>query len=325
MDALKAIGTQKPMKVLLVGATGYIGSALARRLYGDGHSCVALARESSDTSHIERFCQRIERGDCTDAEVVKKAATGCTAIVNLSWNVDVLFSSTENAFRADSGPLVACLEAGISLDVPVIHTSGNFGLDASKGGVVDETLPPPDREFRIAPGLNWVEPGVKAKVMLDRLVDRYVREKGAKAMVVIPGSVYGPSLRVGFWNVLIQQHILGEEVMGIKPFPPDCVTAYVHVEDVVSCFMAALIKGVPGGRYLVATETMKLSDFAALFADAAGVPFEKHQPVYENPNQIFYDDSKTRKQLGLTWERRAKTSLPATIEWLKSIGELRLG
>ena len=67
------------MKALVTGATGFIGSNLARELVADGAQLRALARKGSDRKAIEGVNVDIVEGDLLDADSLRKAAEGCDA------------------------------------------------------------------------------------------------------------------------------------------------------------------------------------------------------------------------------------------------------
>jgi nucleoside-diphosphate-sugar epimerase len=70
------------MRVLITGATGFIGGAVARRLLADGHGVTALARNPRRADHLARLGAVVAPGDVTDAPSVERAAAGCDAVIH---------------------------------------------------------------------------------------------------------------------------------------------------------------------------------------------------------------------------------------------------
>jgi nucleoside-diphosphate-sugar epimerase len=72
------------MKILVTGATGFVGSHLTESLVQRGYTVKALARRSSNTTALEKLGVEIAYGDITDAASVEQAAQGCQQIYHLA-------------------------------------------------------------------------------------------------------------------------------------------------------------------------------------------------------------------------------------------------
>lgn len=72
------------MDALITGANGFLGSALCRRLVGDGHRARALVRPGSDTSSLEGTGVQRVSGDVTDPGSLGKALEGVTVVFHLA-------------------------------------------------------------------------------------------------------------------------------------------------------------------------------------------------------------------------------------------------
>ena len=68
------------MKVLVTGATGFIGGNLARELLARGHEVVALVRPGSNTLAIDDTGVKRVEGDILDVDSVRRAVSGCRAV-----------------------------------------------------------------------------------------------------------------------------------------------------------------------------------------------------------------------------------------------------
>ena len=69
-------------RVLLTGATGFLGSAIARALHDAGHEVRAFARPSAPRALLEGMPVSYAAGDLTDADSVGRAVRGCDAVVH---------------------------------------------------------------------------------------------------------------------------------------------------------------------------------------------------------------------------------------------------
>lgn len=325
MSEKKEIPAQKPhsvQNILLLGATGYVGGALSRKLAQTGDFAVlALVRPSSQVEVIEPFCKEIIRSqEAQFSPSDVEEAIGqheIKTVINLAWNMPPA-STKEAQFAQDRIALEAALggAGSISSDIHVITTSGNFSLMTASGGRITET--PPSKGFVQPPYLAWAELLSGVNLLKDALTEEYI-SIGGNASIVYPGSVYGASpTRGGFWDFALQQFITGKPYWGFEPFPPDFMTAWIHVEDLAECYVAAARRKEKGGHYLAAAENLSISQMATLFAEAAGVKFPI--PVFENKDQVMFDDYITRELLQLEWKYQAAEQVKTWVERIKELG-----
>ena len=120
------------MKKLVTGATGFIGSAIARELLKDGEEVKVLIRKTSDTRNIDQLDVEKVYGDIRDGDTMKKALKGCdtlylTAAYFAHWAPDpkLLYEVNVGGTKAS---LQAALESGVD---KVVYTSTNNAIAAS--------------------------------------------------------------------------------------------------------------------------------------------------------------------------------------------------
>ena len=308
--------------VLIVGAAGYIGGALCRRFsQTQDFVILALVRPSSDIEGIKPFCKKIIRSqevEISSNDVAQAIRNhDITTVINVAWHMPPE-STKEAQFAKDRIALEAALHGAkaVSPDIHVITTSGNFSLITADGGRITET--PPPKDYTRPEYLVSLDLLVGVNVLKDGLVEEYI-SNGGNASIVYPSSVYGSApTRGSFWDFAIQQFITGKPHQGYQPFPPDFMTAWIHVEDLADCYIAVARFGSKGGHYLAAPENLSISQVSTLFAQAAQVEFLA--PVFENKDKVIFDDSHTREVLQLQWKYKIADEMKGWIERIKELG-----
>ncbi|WP_414570234.1 NAD-dependent epimerase/dehydratase family protein [Nostoc sp. CCY 9925] len=308
--------------ILILGATGYIGGALCRKFSQTPDFAVfALVRPSSNVETIKPFCKEIIRSQEVNfssndvTEAIRKHEI--TTVINVAWNMPPE-PTQEAQFAKDRIALEAALHGAkaVSPDIHVITTSGNFSLITADGGRITET--PPPRGYTRPKYLACFDLLSGVNVLKDVLIEKYINN-GGNASIVYPSSVYGAApTRGSFWDFAIQQFIIGKPYQGHQPFPPDFMTAWVHVDDLADCYIAAARKGTRGGHYLAAPENLSISQMSTLFAQAAEVEFVA--PVFENKDKVIFDDSHTREVLQLQWKYKVADEVKSWVERIKELG-----
>ena len=137
------------MKVLLTGATGFLGRAVARRLAARGHALRVLARP---TSRLEGLPEGFEvaAGDVTDALSMSAAADGCDAVVHMAALVKIWVPDARRFEAVNVGGLENALAAARAASARLVYTSSFIALGPSGAGALDASRPHPGPPFRNA-------------------------------------------------------------------------------------------------------------------------------------------------------------------------------
>ena len=123
------------MTTLITGATGFLGSAIARELLRDGRKIKLLARGSADLRNIEGLEAEVVKGDLRDRESLKSAMTGCSRLYHVAayyslWDQDKKLIYDINV-QGTRNILETALELGLER---VVYTStvGCIGLSEDR-------------------------------------------------------------------------------------------------------------------------------------------------------------------------------------------------
>ncbi|MFC0842671.1 SgcJ/EcaC family oxidoreductase [Streptomyces noboritoensis] len=234
------------MKVLLIGASGYIGSAVSAHLADAGHQVVALVRtDRPDAGHEQRV------GDLTDPASLTRAVTpDIDAIVHLA-------PPTGDA-AVDAAAITALTDPLRGTGRAFVYASGVWVLGATGPAAADENAPvnpPPIVGYR---------PAIERQI-LD------TADAGVRATVIRPGIVHGngggiPAILVGLARKHGTPMYVGEEAVH---WP------MVHVDDLADLFVATVEKAPAGSLWHGVTESgVPVRDLAVAAGAAAGVDGE---------------------------------------------------
>jgi 2-alkyl-3-oxoalkanoate reductase len=218
-------------KVLVTGATGFVGGRIVRRLRETGHGVIALVRAPSDDLGDLGAEQRIV--GLRDLEGVQRAGEQADAIVHAAATADPATAQAVNVAgtRAVAG-------AALLSDLRLIHlsTTSVYDLDvASEGGVIAEGHPLVGRDGDASPISSSGSAYATTKAHAEEEVIRAVRN-GLVGVILRPPAVLGAG-RTSTWGTRVPRRIRdgeGPAIAGESTF------GWVHVEDLVDAIVAAL-------------------------------------------------------------------------------------
>ncbi|MGH7557918.1 MAG: NAD-dependent epimerase/dehydratase family protein [Gemmatimonadota bacterium] len=174
-----------PDLALVTGATGFVGSHLSERLVADGYAVRAMARASSDTTHLAALGVEIVHADLLDEDAVGRTVDGCTHVYHLAAATARSHPSTED-YRVinETGTrhmTQASVAAGIRRFV-FASTLGGFGRVPQPPA--DERTPPqPNTAYRIS---KW---------RAEQIVHDAVKSQGLPAVIARLPSMLGARAR----------------------------------------------------------------------------------------------------------------------------------
>jgi farnesol dehydrogenase len=246
------------MRVLITGATGYLGRALVSAFQASGHSTVAFSRHASASGVPgETF-----DGDVRDAAALARAARKCDALCHSAALVSVWRKRREDFDEVNVGGLQNALDVARTTGIGrVVYTSSFLALPPSGAS---------------APG-RWND-YQRTKVLGDELASRAVAD-GAPMIRLYPGVIYGPgALTEGnLIGTMVSDHLRGK-LPGIVG--ADCVWSYAWVDDVARAHVAAVERGRPGGRYRLGGENHRQMRVFELVRELTGRALPRRLPAW---------------------------------------------
>ena len=248
------------MKVLVTGATGFIGGNLARELWTRGYQVRALARPgSSQLTTQDTGIERVE-GDILDRESVLRAAEDCEAVFHCAAAYTFWSRDPQGVRRANVEGTVNVLECAAQAGARrIVYTStvSTIGLTGD-GSLGDEnTLLTP----RSLHG-HYKQSKLEAEQEALRLARRG-----------IPVVVVNPTAPVGPWDV--KPTPTGRIVLDFlrRRIPAYLGTGLnlVDVSDVCAGHILAMERGQVGERYILGNQNVSLKEMFAMLSDITGL------------------------------------------------------
>jgi len=254
------------MKVLLTGATGFLGGEIARRLIAAGHDVRITVRKSSKLDGVKDLPLEKVEADILDKASMVRALEGRDALIHAAASVSSRVRDKDAIFRANVEGTRAVLEAAVEAKVSrVVYTStiGTIGT-TEDAGLHDE---------RTVWDVERLDYGyVNAKKKAEELAFDFAR-RGLPLVILNPGFILGPGDVYGSSTRVVSEWLHGRLSVYLEGGLSFC-----DVRDVAQAHVDALTKGTVGERYIVAGQNLRWSEFYTAAARLSGVPMPVRAP-----------------------------------------------
>ncbi len=248
------------MTTLITGATGFVGSAVARTMIARGHAVRLLVRPGSDRGNLAGLAAELVEGDLTDADSLERACAGCRYLMHVAADYRLWVPDPASMLRANVDGTVFLLRAAHAAGVEkIVYCSSVAALGLTGDATpADETTPVhPERIAGIYK---------QSKYRAEQAVLALVRGEAVPAVIVNPSTPIGPrDIKPTPTGKMIR-----DAAAGRMPAYVDTGLNVVHVDDVAEGHALALERGVIGEKYILGGEDMSLRDIFAAAAAAAG-------------------------------------------------------
>lgn len=257
------------MKAFVTGATGFVGSHVARVLAEQGAELRLLVRSTSNPRNIQQLKAERVVGDLCDPASLEKAMAGCDVVFHVAADYRLWIRDPDRMYRANVEGTRAILDAARKNRVRrVVYTSSVATMGfTSNGHPADENSP----------------------VLLENMIGHYKRSKFMAEEIAIAAGrggmdvvVVNPTTPVGEQD--IKPTPTGRIVVDFlkKKFPAyvDTGLNLVDVDECARGHVTALEKGTSGERYILGGENLTLKQILDKLAAITGLPSPKLRVPY---------------------------------------------
>src|SRR5437660_2281217 len=252
------------MLAFVTGATGFLGSHVARVLSQQGADLRLLVRSSSNLRNLEGLKAETATGDLRDPASLEKAMAGCDTVFHVAADYRLWVRDPNEMYRSNVDGTRAILEAARKSGVrSVVHTSSVATVGfAANGHPADEDSP-----VSLA---DMIGPYKRSKFMAEQLA----LEAGRSGLQVV---VVNPTTPVGDQDV--KPTPTGRIVVDFlkRKFPAYVETGLnlVDVRECASGHVTALEKGKSGERYILGGGNVTLKQILDKLGEINGLPSPK--------------------------------------------------
>jgi len=242
---------------LVTGATGFLGSHLARVLAARGDTVRALVRRTSDRRRLAGV-DAIEwvEGDVTDGPSVERAVAGVARVFHCAAVYEIGASDPAKMRAANVGGTQNVLRAAAERRVPAVHVSSVVALGPTRAG-------------EVANESHWTGDKPRSHYEATKreahTIARSMARAGARLRIALPVTIYGPDdpSLTGETHKWIARGAMRVGALA------DVDMTFVHVDDCAEALVLVAERGTDGQEYIVAERSVTFRQWFTLAARAA--------------------------------------------------------
>jgi len=324
--------------VLVTGASGFVGAAVARALLARGRKLRVLVRPRSDRRNIAGLAVEPRIGSLEDGPSLAAALDGCGALYHVAADYRLWVRDERVMYRANVDGKRLLMEAALTQRVAsVVYTSSVAVLGIIGDGTPsDETTP--------STLADMIGPYKRSKFLAEEVVRDLVKTRGLPAVIVNPSTPVGP----GDVKPTPTGRVIVDAASGKMPAFVDTGLNIVHVDDVAAGHLLAEERGALGERHILGGEDLTLAEIlkrvalltgrkpptirlpiAAIWPSAVGAeawarltdkaPLVTRDELSMAKKKMFFSSAKAERALGYR-ARPAQQALADAVAYFRQMG-----
>lgn len=330
-------------RVLVTGATGFVGSAVARAFAHAGYRVRALVRAGSPPGNLAGVEAEVALGDLTQPATLGPALADCDGLVHVAADYRLFVPRPQAMYAVNVEGTRELMRAALRAGVRrIVYTSSVAVLGRRADGA-------PADEETAAELPEMIGHYKRSKFLAEAEVARLVDQAGLPAVIVNPSTPVGPrdSRPTPTGRMVL------ECARGRMPAYVDTGLNVVHVDDVAEGHRLAYERGQAGRRYVLGGDNLALAEIFALiarlmgrrpprirlapqvlvplawaaeaWARLAGVrPLVTRDELAMARHRMYFTSARAERELGYA-HRPAESAVADALEWFSAAGRLRRG
>jgi dihydroflavonol-4-reductase len=268
------------MRVLLTGATGFVGGAVLRALVHAGREVRVLVRPDADRSNIHGMPVEIYHGDLRDRETVRRATAGCQQVYHVAALYKLWVRRKAEMYACNVTGTENILAAAREQNVEkVVYTSSVATLGIPKDGT-------PGTETTSVALSDMVGHYKRSKFLAEQIVLRYA-QGGLPVVIVNPSTPVGAAdLKPTPTGKVIVDFLNGK----MRGFV-DTGLNLIDVEDVAAGHLLAAEKGRVGEKYILGNANLTLQQILTILSELTNFPAPRLRVPYRLALSVAYADA----------------------------------
>jgi dihydroflavonol-4-reductase len=251
------------MTTLVTGASGFVGSHVARQLVAAGEPVRVLVRGTSRLEVLNDLAIERMEGDLRDAESIARAMKGVRRVFHVAADYRLWARNPDEIYDSNVGGTRRVLEAAAREGVSrIVYTSTVATIAVQQPSKADEGLPDESTPATVDQMIGHYK---RSKFLAEEEA-RKAAAAGLPVVIVNPTTPVGP----GDWKPTPTGRIIVDFLNGKMPAYVDTGLNLVAVEDVAAGHLLAAERGRAGERYLLGSRNMTLKQILEALAKITG-------------------------------------------------------
>ncbi len=244
------------MRYFVTGATGFVGSHLARKVRKQGHEVHASVRSPERAKELQTLGVQLFRGDVTDKESMREAMQGVDGVFHVAGWYKIGVKDKRDGEKVNIQGTRNVLDLMKELNIPKGVYTSSLVVNSDTHGQMKE-----EHYHFIGQHLSEYD---RTKAVAHEVANEFIAN-GLPLVIVMPGVIYGPGdtsiLRNNIQDFLDQK---------LPMLPSQTAYCWGHVDDIVDGHILAMQKGRVGESYIIAGEPYTVVDAFKLASEITG-------------------------------------------------------